>query len=75
MLTPVEPRGKSRTMGSVVSFMPRQAAIRRSPRTAETSASIIIFPGVRYERTKGPASGAGELRNDAPRRNDPVPRH
>jgi len=63
-------------MGSVVSFMPRRAAVRKSPRSAETSASIIIFPGVRYERVKDAVTGVERVgRASVPRRNDPLPRH
>lgn len=73
MLTPVEPRGKSHTMGSIVSFMPRRASARRSPRATDAPASIIIFPGVRYERTA--AQPGNRERVDAPRRNEPLPKH
>jgi hypothetical protein len=41
-------------MGCILSFTPRQAA---KPRAAEdgAAAAVIIFPGVRYERTAEPA--------------------
>jgi hypothetical protein len=37
-------------MGSILSFVPRKAASSHTDRPAETQASVIIFPGVRYER-------------------------
>ena len=75
LLTPVEPRGKLRTTGSVASFISRRAVIRRLLRTAEASAFIIIFPGVRHERTKGLPSTDGERgeRSDISRRDNPLP--
>lgn len=50
-------------MGSIVSFMPRPAASARRQDRREEAASIIIFPGVRYERVGG----------KEPRRNGPIP--
>lgn len=41
-------------MGSVLSFAPRDVAIARKPPMASgATASIVIFPGVRYERNEG----------------------
>jgi len=37
-------------MGSILSFVPRKAATSQTDRPSETQASVIIFPGVRYER-------------------------
>ena len=37
-------------MGSVVSFAPRNAAVSRNPLPAGTTGSVVIFPGIRYER-------------------------
>jgi hypothetical protein len=37
-------------MGSLLSFAPRRAAPSRKPVLAGATASVIIFPGVRYER-------------------------
>jgi len=37
-------------MGSILSFVPRKAASRPAGQPAQMPASIIIFPGVRYER-------------------------
>ena len=40
-------------MGSVLSFSPREAAIVRKPQVAAgATASIVIVPGVRYERSE-----------------------
>lgn len=49
-VAPVVPRGKARVMGSIVSFVPRKAVRRPAGQPVETLASVIIFPGVRYER-------------------------
>lgn len=41
-------------MGSVLSFAPRDVAnIRKPAMAAGATASIVIFPGVRYERSEG----------------------
>jgi hypothetical protein len=45
-LLPVLERGKD--MGNVLAFRPRKSSGVRAPRRG--SATIIIFPGVRYER-------------------------
>lgn len=37
-------------MGSILSFVPRKAATGQSRPPAGLVASVIIFPGVRYER-------------------------
>jgi len=37
-------------MGSVLAFTPRDAATVRKPLPAGDTASIVIFPGIRYER-------------------------
>ncbi|ODT08287.1 MAG: hypothetical protein ABS58_03360 [Mesorhizobium sp. SCN 65-20] len=47
-------------MGSVVHFMPRRGKGSRTLRAVETSASIIIFPGVRYERARATRQDSGE---------------
>jgi len=41
---------ETRVMGSILSFVPRKAASRPAGQPAQVPASIIIFPGVRYER-------------------------
>jgi hypothetical protein len=53
-------------MGRILSFVPQQAANRRSPRAADAPASVIIFPGVRYERPPGDKSRDGAEKNAAP---------
>lgn len=65
-------------MGSVVSFRPRTAAVRRNRLPPGAQATIVIFPGVRYEhgiRDPGPAKRGVPLhRADEARRDVPVPR-
>ena len=53
-------------MGSILSFKPRTAAMRPKPRPAGTEASVVIFPGVRYER--GEASAPRRMPGVAPLR-------
>ena len=65
-------------MGSVLLFRPRSAAVRRKRLPAGASASIVIFPGVRYER-ENPAAPCGMtavqlLRGTEPRQELPAPR-
>lgn len=64
-------------MGSVVSFAPRDAATDRKPRAGGVTASVIIFPGVRYERQQaaGPTIEipVGTVLTD--QRPDKLPRH
>jgi len=61
-------------MGDVLSFSPRRAAVNRSPRTtADAPASVIIFPGVRYERPSGD-KGANAMPKDVPPMAAPSPR-
>ena len=50
MVAPVKPRGNSQVMGSIVSFVQKNAGASRPTSTAAAPATIIIFPGVRYER-------------------------
>jgi hypothetical protein len=38
-------------MGSILSFVPRPAAKTRRSEVYTVAASVIIFPGVRYERS------------------------
>ncbi|TIW92133.1 MAG: hypothetical protein E5V59_18350 [Mesorhizobium sp.] len=62
-------------MGMVLSFVPRTAPSNRTKQTAEMPAAVIIFPGIRYER-----SAAGEVRPVDPdkpgsTRTKPVPHH
>ncbi len=43
-------RGDTLIMGSLLSFAPRSAATTRKPVATGSTATVIIFPGVRYER-------------------------
>jgi hypothetical protein len=59
-------------MGMVLSFVPRAAPTNRVKQTAEIPAAVIIFPGIRYER-----SGSVEARPAGPDKppRTPVPHH
>lgn len=63
-------------MGSVVSFAPRDAATRK-PIAGGVTASVIIFPGVRYERQQASTPTieipVGTMRPD--QRPDKLPPH
>lgn len=63
-------------MGSIVTFVPRNAGVPQAPRTVGSSASIVIFPGVRYERTPPTTAVSGERMARATVRpgNDLMPR-
>jgi hypothetical protein len=37
-------------MATILSFTPRSASVSRPPLAIGTESSVIIFPGVRYER-------------------------
>jgi hypothetical protein len=50
VVAPGETERKIAVMGSVLSFAPREAATVRKPLPAGDTASIVIFPGIRYER-------------------------
>lgn len=57
-------------MGSVLAFAPRVAATVRKPLAAGDTASIVIFPGIRYERHQPEprqAGGHAETKRDKPR--------
>ncbi len=64
-------------MGSVLSFAPRNAAMSRKPTDPGTTASVVIFPGIRYERPQsgGPADNAASLNRPDTRHDKPSPRH
>ncbi len=56
-------------MGSVLAFAPRVAATVRKPLAAGDTASIVIFPGIRYERHQPEprqATGRAETTRDKP---------
>ena len=61
-------------MGSVLAFSPRDAATIRKPLAAGDTASIVIFPGIRYERQSEEAREAAADRDKA-QRDKPRPRH
>jgi hypothetical protein len=59
-------------MGSVLAFAPRDAAAIRKPLPAGDTASIVIFPGIRYERRESSedsrkAANHSETKRDKPR--------
>jgi hypothetical protein len=62
-------------MGSIVSFVPRPAAKNRRTDDHTVPASVIIFPGVRYERStdaKSDGSAPADKRTD---QRNPGPLH
>jgi hypothetical protein len=61
-------------MGSILPFQPRDAASIRKPNEAGASASIVIFPGVRYERHEDAARDSVSSRRTT-HRDKPLPRH
>lgn len=61
-------------MGSVLAFAPRETATVRKPLAAGDTASIVIFPGIRYERHAPEAREAAISRSDQ-KRDKPRPRH
>lgn len=61
-------------MGSVLAFAPRDAATVRKPLPAGDTASIVIFPGIRYERHEVEAREAAVKRTET-QRDKPRPRH
>lgn len=62
-------------MGNILSFVPREAGKGPSRQGARLAASIIIFPGVRYERrTMMEATGASTTAGKASHRHkEPAP--
>ena len=61
-------------MGSVLAFQPREAASIRKPLAAGTTASIVIFPGIRYERHEDDLPQAVSPKRET-RRNKSRPKH
>jgi hypothetical protein len=61
-------------MGSVVAFAPRYAATVRKPLAAGDTASIVIFPGIRYERHE-PEAREASIKRAETQRDKPRPRH
>lgn len=68
---------ESPVMGSVLSFAPRNAATSRKPTEPGATASVVIFPGIRYERPLpgGLADDAVNMDRPDARRDKPLPRH
>ena len=64
-------------MGSVLSFAPRNAATSRKPIDPGATASVVIFPGIRYERPRSgePADDLPSLGHPDTRHDKPAPRH
>jgi hypothetical protein len=60
-------------MGSVLAFSPRDAATKKSLPAGDT-ASIVIFPGIRYERRE-PDTGDTAVNRAKTQRDEPQPRH
>ncbi|RUX38855.1 hypothetical protein EN742_36095 [Mesorhizobium sp. M4A.F.Ca.ET.020.02.1.1] len=63
----------TRTMGMVLSFVPRPAPVNRAARDTGTPAAVIIFPGVRYEQPPLTGQSRPADPNEPPR--TPVPHH
>ncbi len=61
-------------MGSVLAFAPRDAATIRKPPAAGDTASIVIFPGIRYER-HAPEQCDSAVDHAEARHDKPGPRH
>jgi len=69
-----ETERNARIMGMVLSFVPRAAPTNRAKQTTEIPAAVIIFPGIRYERSStAEARPAGPDKPGSPR--TPVPHH
>lgn len=55
MLPTVE---RQNDMGNILAFRPRKSSGGRTPKKGASSATVIIFPGVRYERRADADNGA-----------------
>jgi hypothetical protein len=62
-------------MGSVLAFAPRDAATVRKPLSAGDTASIVIFPGIRYERHESNDDSRKAANHTETKRDKPRPRH
>jgi len=62
-------------MGHVLAFEPRNAATSRKEPTAGVTASIVIFPGIRYERQPGTQDQQTLPSEHRAKRDKPRPRH
>lgn len=45
-------------MGMILSFQPRKPARKQQPAATPATASVVLFPGVRYERLPGGEAAA-----------------
>jgi hypothetical protein len=61
-------------MGSVLAFQPREAASIKKPLAAGATASIVIFPGIRYERHEDDLPLTESAKRDS-RRDTSRPQH
>ncbi len=62
-------------MGHVLAFVPRNAATSRKEPAAGVTASIVIFPGIRYERQPEAAVQQALPDEHQAKRDKPRPRH
>jgi hypothetical protein len=62
-------------MGSVLAFAPRVAATVRKPLGAGDTGSIVIFPGIRYERHEPNDDARKAANHTDTKRGKPRPRH
>lgn len=63
-------------MDNVLLFSPRANAMRRKPAIDAMPASVIIFPGIRYERAKAASGEATACAAESdPRQERQPPRH
>ena len=61
-------------MGMVLAFVPPSAARKKPSRTHGTTATVVIFPGVRYERLEAGAALVQVKKARAPAGMAPAPR-
>jgi hypothetical protein len=64
---------EGKDMGNILAFRPRKPSSARAPKRNPSPATIIIFPGVRYERLTAegsakwaPSSWMGQLQQPLP---------
>ncbi|MGS1095936.1 hypothetical protein ACVCNR_15275 [Aquamicrobium terrae] len=62
-------------MGIVLSFTPQSAAMKKPSRAYGTMGSVVIFPGVRYERAEAGAAAPQGKTPLLPVELPPVPKH
>lgn len=49
-------------MGKVLSFQPRRKSVSKPLATKPSASSVVIFPGIRYERLTSAETVASKLR-------------